>query len=63
MPPLTRLERLVLDSGIYFPELGFDATCDLYRAALRAEIDRRLREIGAHRAPIIHGAPPIGSRP
>jgi hypothetical protein len=44
-PPLTKLERLVLDSGVYFLELGFDGTCDLYRAALRDAIDRRLREL------------------
>jgi len=46
MPPLTRLERLMLDSGqeVWF-ELGFDQACDRFRQYLRDEIDRRLREL------------------
>ena len=52
MPPLSRLEQLVLDSGqeVWF-ELGFDQTCDRYRVYLRNEIDRRLREL-ARKEPV-----------
>ena len=45
-PPLTKLERLVLDQGAdFFNELGFEGTCERVRVWLRAEVDRRLREV------------------
>ena len=42
-PPLTELERRVLDAG-YPYTMGLDDACDNVRRWLRAEVDRRLRE-------------------
>ncbi len=42
-PPLSRLERLVLETDIR--EGSFDEQCQRYREYLRAEIAKRLREV------------------
>ena len=44
MPPLTKLERMVLDAG-YPSSMGIDQACENVREWMRQEIDRRLREV------------------
>ena len=45
-PPLTRLEEMVLDSVPFDPDTpSLDVQVERFRAYLRVEVDRRLREV------------------